>query len=73
MRLLVYNIQGKIFVKVNFSISKSSPFFTSKNTRSPETAKFSFVAQRSEQVKAYDCYKLLRIKRKVQVLFVDKT
>ena len=71
MRLLVYNIQEKIFVKA--SISKSSPFFTRKNTRSPETAKFSVVVQRSEQVKAYDCYKLLRIKRKVQVLFIDKT
>ena len=54
-------------------ISKSSPFFTSKNTRSSETAKFSVVAQRSEQVKAYDYYKLLRIKRKVRVLFIDKT
>ena len=43
------------------------------STRSPETAKFSVVAQRSELVKAYDCYKLLRIKRKVQVLFIDKT
>ena len=38
--------------------------FTSKNTRSPETAKFSVVAKRSEQVKAYDCYKLLIIKTK---------
>ena len=44
----------------------------SKNTRSRETAKSSVVAQRSEQVKAYDCYKLLIIKRKVQVLFIDK-
>ena len=44
----------------------------SKNTRSRVTAKFSVVAQRSKQVKAYDCYKLLIIKRKVQVLFIDK-
>ena len=72
MRLLVYNIQGKIFVKARH-FKKSSPFFTGENTRSPETAKCSVVAQRSEQVKAYGCYKLLRIKRKVQFLFIDKT
>ena len=41
MRLLVYDIPGKIFVKA---------------THSPETAKISVVAQHSEQVKAYDCY-----------------
>ena len=41
--------------------------------RRPETENFSVVAQRSDQVKAYHCYKLLIIKRKVQVLFIDKT
>ena len=68
MRLLVYDIQGKIFVKAR--LFKKAVSFTSKNTRSRETAKSSVVAQRSEQVKAYDCYKLLIIKRKVQVLFI---
>ena len=67
---LFITYRAKLLSKLG--ISKSSPFFTSKNTRSPETAKFSAFAQRSEQVKAYDCYKLLRINRKVQVLFTDK-
>ena len=71
MRLLVYDIQGKIFVKAKHFQKAIS--FTSKNTRSSGTAKFSVVAQRTEQVRAYDCYKLLIIKRKVQVLFTDKT
>ena len=70
MRLLVYDIQGKIFVKARHFQKAVS--FTSKNTHSSGTAKFPVVAQRTEQVRAYDCYKLLRIKRKVQVLFVDK-
>ena len=71
MRLLVYNIQGKIFVKArHFTKQSVSPVF---QTCTPETAKFSVVAQRSEQVKAYDCYKLFIVKRKVQVLFIDKT
>ena len=66
MRLLVYNIQGKIFVKArHFKKAVPTASFSSKNTLSPETAKFAVVAQRSEQVKAYDCYKLLRIKKKV--------
>ena len=55
MRLLVYDIQGKIFVKAR--LFKKAVSFTSKNTRSRETAKSSVVAQRSEQVKAYDCYR----------------
>ena len=71
MRLLIYDMQGKIFVKAGH-FKKHRVSFTSKNTCSPETAKFSVVAQRSEQVKAYDCYKLLIIKRKVQVLFIEK-
>ena len=58
MWLLVYDIQGKIFVKARRLERQLAPWvcFTSKNTRSPETAKISVVAQRSEQVKAYDCY-----------------
>ena len=68
MRLLVYDIQGNSFVKAR----QKAVSFTSKITRSRETAKSSVVAQCSEQVKAYDCYKLLIIKRKVQVLFIDK-
>ena len=68
MRLLVYNIEGKIFVKTRH-FKELCVSFTSKNIRSPETAKFSVVALLSKQVKAYDCYKLLIIRRKVQVLF----
>ena len=70
MRLLVYDIQGKIFVKARHFKKLSASRV--KNTRSRETAKSSVVAQRSEQVKAYDCCKLLIIKRKVQVLFIDR-
>ena len=52
MRLLVYHIQGKLFVKA--SPLKKAVSFTSgnsENTRSPDTAKFSVVSQRLEQVK----------------------
>ena len=74
MRLLVYDIQGKIFVKArHFKLENSAVSFTNTNTHSPETAKFSVVAQRLEPVKAYDCYKRLIVMRKVQVLFIDKT
>ena len=74
MRLLVYVIQGKLFVKVrHFKLENWAVSFTSTNTHSPQTAKFSVVAQRLEPVKAYDCYKRLTVKRKVQVLFIDKT
>ena len=72
MRLLVYDIQGKIFVKARH-FKKQSASRVKIQPRSPETAKFSVVSQRSEQVKAYDCYKRLIINRKVQVLYIDKT
>ena len=68
MRLLVYDTQGKIFVKARHFKKLSA----SRVKMLAGTAKSSFVAQRSEQVKAYDCYKLLIIRRKVQVLFIDK-
>ena len=71
MRLLVFDIKGKIFVKARH-FKKHRASFTRKNTRSPETAKFSVAAQRSEQVRASDCCKLLLIKRKVQALFIEK-
>ena len=71
MRFLVYDIQGRIFVKARH-FKKHGVSFTNKTIRSPETAKFPVVAQRSEQVKDYDCYKLLIIKRKVRVLFIEK-
>ena len=60
------------FVRGCRHFKKHKGSFTSKNTRSPKTAKISVVAQCSEQVKAYDCYKRLIIKRKVQVLFIEK-
>ena len=74
MRLLFVTHRAKFLSKLVISKStESAPrSFTSKNAHSPETAKFSVVAQRSEQVKAYDCYKLLIIKRKVRVLFIEK-
>ena len=58
----------------NLGTSKAVSF-TSKNARSPATdhANFSAVARHLEQVKAYDCYKSIIIKRKIQVLFIDQT
>ena len=53
MRLLVYDIQGKIFVKARHLKRESA---SRVKILTPETAKISVVAQRSEQVKAYDCY-----------------
>ena len=75
MRLLVYDIQGKSFVKAR-QFKKLSASRVKLIARW-KLQKSSVVAQRSEQVgseqvKAYDCYKLLIIKRKVQVLFIDK-
>ena len=71
MRLLVYDIQGKIFVEARHFKKQSASRVKIRARR--ELQKFSVVAQHSEQVKAYDCYKLLIIKRKAQVLFIDKT
>ena len=55
MRLLVYDIQGKIFVKARH-LKRQSASGVKILARRPETAKLSVVAQRSEQIKAYDCY-----------------
>ena len=70
MRLLVYDTQGKMFVKARHFQKAVS--FTSKNTGLSGTAKFSVVAQRTEQVRAYDCYKLRIIREKFKSYSLTK-
>ena len=54
MRLLVYDIQGKIFVKARHLKRQSA---SRVKIRTPwKLQKISVVAQHSEQVKACDCY-----------------